>query len=1115
MDALVNGRRRNSFALVLCLLLILWSMPALSQTYINAGKVSGVWTPANSPYIVQGAIAVEENQTLVLRPGVVVKFEGYRLLVDEGEGLTAIGTPDSMIVFTSNKPNPAPGDWGDFNGGIVLSGIGDKAALKYCVVEYATNGVACMAYAYGCDGERNSAVIENCVIRYNKNSGIFAEGEGSQTTGCIPAKSGNSSPKVKFNLIYENGGDGIELRAYDGYQANGYIGAEIFRNVIAGNARHGIQCYGDDPVQPQLRHNTIVKNGESGILFRKNFDARYFVIANNIIAQNRTGINSADSALPAYGYNDVWNNTVNYQNLAAATGDISYDPLFVNAANRDFHLQPSSPCIDAGDPLSAKDPDSTRADIGAFYFHQIFPPKALFTAAPVTGLVPLTVQFTNQSTGEINAYSWSFGDGQTSAVKSPSHIYQSAGKYTVKLTVAGPGGSDSLAKAEFITVNNPPPPIPRFSASPTAGLAPLNVQFTNQSTGNITSQLWNFGDGQTSAEQNPSHLYALIGNYTVSLSVTGLGGTVAETKTNYISVTATGPYFVDGGFDLTPMRSGVAAWGDYEGDGDLDILMTGLRDNTFYALIYTNNGNGSFTKLNAALAPVAYGNAAWGDYDHDGDLDVLLAGWDNTKDLLYVYKNAGNGSFVKLSQSFKAVGYMDADWGDVDNDGDLDFVVSGLDNNTTPIVYLYVNNRNDSFSYSPLSLATPVYDGSVTLGDYDNDGDLDLLLTGRKEANAYTLLYRNDGNARFTNSNAVLQGVYSNSLSKFGDYDNDGDLDVILMGNDMSGLRHTAIYRNNGNGTFADLRAGLTRQKEGCLSWGDYDNDGDLDVITSGFETSNAQVRLYANHGNGRFIQTGDGFAQAIGPGQWGDYDNDGDLDILLLGWDGAANYFAKVYRTENTPKNSPPSVPRNLKSAFANGVLTLSWEAASDRETPGPGLYYNLRVGTTREGKEIMAPHANNNGALMTPAFGNVQQNKSWTLRGLNPNLSYYWAVQAIDGGYSGSSWATADVISSVADQESSAPQQFSLQQNYPNPFNPTTKIGFTLAEASHVSLRIYDAAGKLIQVLLEERRGPGAYEIAWEGKDAHGNKAASGVYFYSLRAGKFQELRKMILLQ
>jgi len=167
------------------------------------------------------------------------------------------------------------------------------------------------------------------------------------------------------------------------------------------------------------------------------------------------------------------------------------------------------------------------------------PPVANFVGSPTSGTAPLTVNFTDQSTGQISSWSWNFGDGGTSTAQNPTHQYANAGTYTVSLTVTGPGGSDTETKSNYITVTTAPqPPVAAFAGSPTSGTAPLTVNFTDQSTGEITSWAWNFGDGGSSTQQNPAHTYNSAGNYTVSLTVTGPGGSDTETKTNYITVTS-------------------------------------------------------------------------------------------------------------------------------------------------------------------------------------------------------------------------------------------------------------------------------------------------------------------------------------------------------------------------------------------------------------------------------------------------------------------------------------------------------------------------------------------------------------------------------------------------
>jgi PKD repeat protein len=151
-------------------------------------------------------------------------------------------------------------------------------------------------------------------------------------------------------------------------------------------------------------------------------------------------------------------------------------------------------------------------------------PVAGFTQDKTSGPSPLTVQFTNQSTGNISSYSWIFGDGETSSEQNPSHQFVDVGTYNVIFTVTGPGGTSSVTRK--ITVEDPviPPPEAKFTPDKTSGDLPLQVQFANQSTGQITNFVWDFGDNQTSTDTNPTHIFADAGSYTVTLTAIGQGG---------------------------------------------------------------------------------------------------------------------------------------------------------------------------------------------------------------------------------------------------------------------------------------------------------------------------------------------------------------------------------------------------------------------------------------------------------------------------------------------------------------------------------------------------------------------------------------------------------------
>ncbi len=166
-------------------------------------------------------------------------------------------------------------------------------------------------------------------------------------------------------------------------------------------------------------------------------------------------------------------------------------------------------------------------------------PAAGFVASPTSGPAPLTVTFGDASGGNITSRIWDFGDTFTSTLAGPTHVYSAAGVYTVSLQVAGPGGSDSLMRASYITVTTPvsiPAPAASFTASPRTGVPPLTVYFTDTSTGTVTSWLWQFGDGLTGTLSSPTHTYRLTGTFDVTLTVTGPGGSDVEVKTAYIRV---------------------------------------------------------------------------------------------------------------------------------------------------------------------------------------------------------------------------------------------------------------------------------------------------------------------------------------------------------------------------------------------------------------------------------------------------------------------------------------------------------------------------------------------------------------------------------------------------
>ncbi|MBP2146314.1 PGF-pre-PGF domain-containing protein [Methanofollis sp. W23] len=157
-------------------------------------------------------------------------------------------------------------------------------------------------------------------------------------------------------------------------------------------------------------------------------------------------------------------------------------------------------------------------------------PKANFTQSAAEGNAPLTVAFTDASTGDVSAWAWDFGDGNVSTEENPSHEYVTPGTYTVELNASNAYGFETTTS----TVTVLTPPSADFTQSTAEGNAPLNVAFTDASTGDVSAWAWNFGDGSVSTAQNPSHEYVTPGTYTVELNASNAYG--FETTTSTVTI---------------------------------------------------------------------------------------------------------------------------------------------------------------------------------------------------------------------------------------------------------------------------------------------------------------------------------------------------------------------------------------------------------------------------------------------------------------------------------------------------------------------------------------------------------------------------------------------------
>jgi PKD repeat protein len=240
------------------------------------------------------------------------------------------------------------------------------------------------------------------------------------------------------------------------------------------------------------------------------------------------------SGNPTYGYPPL---TVNFTDLS--TDEVNTWEWDFGDGNSSAQQNPTNVYSEGGQysvRLKITGPGGSDSIVKQNYIEVLFnPPTAEFIGTPTSGFAPLDVQFTDLSTDSVSNWLWFFGDGGVAVVQNPLHTYNTAGTYTVRLQISGPGGNGEMEKVDYITVNSTDIQAD-FAGNPTTGQAPLMVDFTDLSIGTVNTWEWDFGDGGSASVQNPSHEYTTTGSFTVSLTISGPAGSSTETKTDYILI---------------------------------------------------------------------------------------------------------------------------------------------------------------------------------------------------------------------------------------------------------------------------------------------------------------------------------------------------------------------------------------------------------------------------------------------------------------------------------------------------------------------------------------------------------------------------------------------------
>lgn len=515
--------------------------------------------------------------------------------------------------------------------------------------------------------------------------------------------------------------------------------------------------------------------------------------------------------------------------------------------------------------------------------------------------------------------------------------------------------------------------------------------------------------------------------------------------------------------------------GDFDGDGNSDIAVANRYSD--HVSILLGNGDGTFVVSGNFSAGDGPFSVTTNDFDGDGYSDLAVAN-DESNNVSILLGN-GDGTFVCDSSYAVGTEPLSVASYDFDCDGDSDLAVAndGSDN-----MSVLLGNGDGTFA-SSVEYDAGNSPQAVTGGDLDGDGDIDLAVAS--EYSDGVQIYLGNGDGTFGSATGYPVGDHPQSVT-CGDYDHDGDIDLAVA-NQLS--NNVSILLGNGDGTYSDAVNYNTGEEPRWIISNDFDGDGDSDLAVANIVNDN-NVNILLGNGDGTFGPA-ESYNAGICPGSiaGSDFDGDGDMDLTV------ANVASD---NVSILINLSECAVSTLLSSFACSVngddIELSWTLSTSEEFMKFSVYRML------EGNSDFAPVNAGVIDVREHSFRIVDED-------LRPGACYRYRVDVTDEEGTRTLFTTESIAVG-------APSP-ALRQNYPNPSNPSTTIRYGIPERSHVTLDIFDVAGRRITRLVNAEQEAGSHEIVWSGRNEEGAIVSSGVYFYTLAAGKKVITRKMILMK